>query len=263
MSFKADPLLGTVSTLLADDSASVKDLRAGLAALLQRCADQERLLERVTRLSDGFQRAERDRGADYLKHYLNEVKRVEKIVRISDRYQEMLRELNSRLTCMANTDYLTSLVNRRFACEQLESALDLARRYRRPLCLAVIDIDFFKLVNDRFGHHVGDQAICAVAKLLAQSVREGDLCARWGGEEFLLIFPATALPEAFSLVEEVRQCVAAANLPVDDRTSLNFSVSIGLAQFDGGELAHELIRRVDAALYQAKRSGRNRSQVAG
>ncbi len=262
MSVKFDPLLGTVATLLASEDASVDDLRAGLAALMQRCSDQERILERVTRLSDGFQRAERDRGASYLKHYLNEVRRVEKIVRISDRYQEMLRELNGRLTCMANTDYLTSLVNRRFACEQLENTLDLARRYERPLCLAVIDMDSFKLINDRFGHHIGDQAICTVAKLLAQGVREGDLCARWGGEEFLIVLPSTVLAEALSMLEDMRRQVEAASLEMDDRTSIHFSVSVGLAQYDGSELAHELIRRADAALYQAKRAGRNRSQVA-
>ena len=195
MSFKHDPLLGTVAGLLASDNPCLEDLRAGLAALLQRCADQERVLERVTRLSDGFQRAERDRGADYLKHYLNEVRRVEKIVRISDRYQEMLRELNDRLTRMANTDYLTSLANRRYASEQLDSCLDLARRHHKPLCLALVDIDCFKLVNDRFGHHVGDLAICSVANAMAQNMRDSDWCARWGGRSSFWFSPSLAWPK--------------------------------------------------------------------
>lgn len=256
-----EPLFKLVETLLTDEQTSVADLRMALTALSQRCFEQQRLLDRLTRLSDGFQRAERERGDDYLKHYQREVRRVEKIVRISDRYQDMLREMNNRLISMANTDYLTAIANRRYACEELNQRLNQARRHAGRLCVALVDIDSFKQINDGFGHQVGDEVIRAVADTFSKGVGDLGLCARWGGEEFLIILPDANAEAALPLLDCLRQQIECLSVMVETQRLLT-TVSIGLVETTGNEAAHELIRRADAALYMAKGEGRNQVCLA-
>lgn len=252
-----DPLLERVRAELSDVGLGVEQLRHSLAELLQRCQEQQRLLDRVTRLSDGYQRAERDRGEGYLKHYMRELRRVEKIVRISDRYQDMLRDANTQLASMANTDALTGLPNRRFACEELDSRINLVARNGGELCVALADIDRFKQLNDSFGHAAGDQAIRQVAATFAGGLRNYDLCARWGGEEFLILLPMTSVVAAEALLERVRREIA--SLSFEHRGSQrSLSVSIGVTQLKGQESASDILRRADEALYLAKNAGRNR-----
>ncbi len=251
-----DSLLVRAASMLQQESAGVAELRSVLEALLGRCHDQQRLLDRVTRLSDGYQRAERERGHDHLKHYLRELRRVEKIVRISDRYQVMLQEMNGRLVSMANTDALTGLANRRFACEELESRINLVQRNNGSLCVALADIDRFKQVNDSFGHAAGDKAIKLIADTLQAGLRDYDLCARWGGEEFLILLSFSRLDDAGQLLERLRLAIESMVFGVAE-TTLPLSISIGVSEYRSGEASFEVLKRADEALYLAKNAGRN------
>ncbi|MGE0191635.1 MAG: diguanylate cyclase [Planctomycetota bacterium] len=159
-------------------------------------------------------------------------------------------------------DALTGLPNRRAFERAFARELERARRARRGLGLAVVDIDHFKAVNDELGHDLGDVVLREVARRLADALRETDLVARWGGEEFILLLPEVeaGADEGLGLaVERVRERVAA--FPVElggDRPPRTVTVSIGLASLARGDQTADLMRRADQALYRAKRAGRNR-----
>ena len=156
------------------------------------------------------------------------------------------------------TDPLTGAFNRRHVLEIAEREYRRARRYKFPVSLAMLDIDNFKAVNDRFGHAVGDAALKALTDCCCRTAREQDLLGRLGGEEFLLVLPHTDNVGAGILLERIRQNVAAIEIPVGDQM-LTFTVSIGQSEIDPDkEDVESAIRRADDALYDAKRAGRNR-----
>lgn len=160
-------------------------------------------------------------------------------------------------TRLATTDPLTGVFNRRTFIELAEQELARARRSAAPLSLMMLDLDHFKRVNDTYGHLVGDQVLVAFTRLVRECVRRGDLVVRYGGEEFCVLLPGTALAAAAALAERIRATTTARML-----TPLPFriTVSIGLTACAGG--AHvgldELLARADEALYRAKDEGRNR-----
>jgi diguanylate cyclase (GGDEF)-like protein/PAS domain S-box-containing protein len=176
---------------------------------------------------------------------------------ISDR-----KALQHQLELLASTDPLTGVVNRRRFFHSAEAELYRARRYDRPLVLALIDIDHFKRINDTYGHAVGDDTLKTLAHAVGNRLRRSDLFARFGGEEFVLLLPETQLGDGLRLCERLRQMVETIKLQIPDRAEpFGFAVSIGVAdlQHDGDSL-NQLLARADAALYKAKRDGRN--QVA-
>jgi two-component system cell cycle response regulator len=164
-------------------------------------------------------------------------------------------QLKKRLERLAVTDGLTDLYNHRYSYERLEEEAAKAARYGRPLSLAMLDIDDFKHINDTRGHRVGDQVLAALAKTLRDSLRSVDVVGRYGGEEFVAIFPETPLGAARVAAEKVRAAIECLK-PVDD--GLAVSVSIGLAEYRTDENIAAFVARADAELYQAKRSGKNR-----
>jgi diguanylate cyclase (GGDEF)-like protein len=162
---------------------------------------------------------------------------------------------------LANTDSLTGLYNRRSFQERLEQEVDRAIRYHRPLSLIMIDIDYFKMYNDTYGHLQGDKVLVEVARILKQLSRASDIVARYGGEEFAIILPETdkASAEAFGrrLREYVEQHTpGAASLPTKALT-----ISVGIASYTPPDTKETLIEAADVALYHAKREGRNRVVV--
>jgi diguanylate cyclase (GGDEF)-like protein len=165
------------------------------------------------------------------------------------RQRELLAE---RLEHTARTDALTGLPNRRAWDEELEREIHHAARTETPLCMALLDLDFFKQFNDRNGHPAGDSHLKEVASLWRGRLRSADLIARYGGEEFAVLLTATDAVEAEQVIETLRGCV-----PVDE------TVSAGVAQWDGVESGPELFARADRALYGAKRAGRDRTVRAG
>jgi diguanylate cyclase (GGDEF)-like protein len=165
-----------------------------------------------------------------------------------------------RLRDLARHDELTALPNRRHMLELIDNAQQHAARTGVPFCLAVIDIDHFKLVNDDHGHAAGDEVLRVFSREALAAVRTIDVLGRWGGEEFVLLMPVTTPVESASLaVERIRSAVAAhawtgiAALPPDFRVTMSAGVATSVA----GEPVEALVARADTALYQAKRAGRN------
>ncbi|WP_028454231.1 GGDEF domain-containing response regulator [Chitinilyticum litopenaei] len=158
-------------------------------------------------------------------------------------------------------DSLTGLLNHTSSKTQLDIALDQCRQQQKPLCVAMLDIDHFKQVNDRYGHPVGDQIIRSLAWLLKKRVRHSDILGRYGGEEFLLALPGASLSQGFAVLELLRQDFAAIHHPYADGY-FQLSFSCGMAAYPAIESREALIQAADDALYRAKRGGRNRVECA-
>lgn len=189
--------------------------------------------------------------AHYLDLAANEMARL---LSLEQKRVELLR--------LATEDALTGLHNRRHILSLLASDGRQSKRYDQPLTVGILDIDHFKLFNDRFGHQTGDAVLQLVAKTLRTSVRDVDHVGRIGGEEFLVVFPGTPLQGAMVIAERLRlatEMASAPELPAGERVT----ISLGLAQWqDGGGSMDALVAQADAALYRAKASGRNRVVAA-
>jgi len=179
---------------------------------------------------------------------------------LSVAHMRTVREAEQRLNTIASTDALTGLLNRRRMSDHLKLALVQARDDGRALAVIVLDIDHFKAINDRYGHGRGDQVIARVGQLLRESVREHDLVARWGGEEFLVLLPGADVAAARETAERVRRAVIL-NLARDSSDQTPVTVTMGVAAWDRGESLEHTIDRADAALYKGKQAGRNRVVV--
>ena len=160
------------------------------------------------------------------------------------------------------TDELTGLANRREALAAIDRMIAAARRYNRPLTLAILDIDRFKLVNDSHGHPAGDEVIRAVAEAAAKIMREHDLVGRLGGEEFIMAFPDCATSAAMAACERLREAIAQTPIILESGAALTVTISFGVARLSDSESRTTLIGRADQALYFAKKGGRNQVQLA-
>jgi len=178
-------------------------------------------------------------------------------------YQSQLQELTETLREMSNRDGLTQLFNRRYIEQTLDTEFQRARRFRHPLSVILSDIDFFKKVNDTYGHLAGDEVLRVVSKRLRDGLRAIDALGRYGGEEFMLVLPETGLDGAKILAERLRQAVEAE--PVDaEGQRLNISISLGVTELrDDTEDYQQLIAEADSGLYQSKENGRNRVTAVG
>lgn len=161
------------------------------------------------------------------------------------------------LKVQANTDALTGLSNRRYFLETLASEFDRSRRYGHPLTVAMLDIDQFKRVNDRYGHEAGAEVLCALANLLVGELRTIDRVGRLGGEEFAAIFPETDIAGAKLACDRMLAMIRALEIEVDE-AKITFTVSIGLSQAGPAtQDATSILKRADELLYDAKSQGRN------
>lgn len=165
--------------------------------------------------------------------------------------------LNEKLEKLASNDTLTGLYNRRVLFVRFKELWAHSDRGNVPLSCIMLDIDYFKRINDTFGHHAGDVVLTHVAKLLRSCVRPYDVCARFGGEEFVVICPGADLEGATQVAERVRQQVAETSVTVEDNT-LRVTTSVGVATREPQHASPDtLISVADAMLYQAKAAGRN------
>jgi diguanylate cyclase (GGDEF)-like protein len=184
---------------------------------------------------------------------------LELVTRVSNRLERV--QLFKRL---AETDGLTGVANRRRAEDALQQLERLAARYEQPLAVALLDLDGFKQVNDRYGHEAGDQVLRRLASMLRRSFRGEDIVARWGGEEFLVGMYGMTRDDGVHRLAENLEALRAHEFKSPDGVSFRASFSAGVAQLqlDGGDL-QSLYRRADEALYRAKESGRDRVLAAG
>jgi two-component system cell cycle response regulator len=206
--------------------------------------------------------------------YISKPFRVEELIarvavairlkRDRDLLQESAEELRRRAEAaseMSMTDALTGLLNRYGLQRALQRELSEARRYTRPLSCLLLDIDFFKSINDTHGHAAGDAALVQAARVLTESVRGSDVVCRYGGEEFLVLAPETDARGAHSLAEKIRLAVSS-RLFGDGGRVFALTLSAGVAELRPGESGNDMIARADLTLYQAKQRGRDRVEAA-
>lgn len=197
-------------------------------------------------------------------------RREEEISQINQQLAEqnaLLQSYNTALELLASCDPLTGLANRRRLMEVGSNECKRTERFQHSLSLLMLDIDFFKNINDGWGHQVGDRVICAVADTCSARVRVGlDTVARMGGEEFVVLLPETDQTSALNVAESLREAVAAQLVPTNDAgtsvsVSVSVTVSIGVATQKGGTVSFDqLMNNADKALYRAKQAGRNNVQ---
>jgi two-component system cell cycle response regulator len=176
------------------------------------------------------------------------------------RYTERLRDNVQVSIEMAITDPLTGLYNRRYMESHLATLIEQAAARGKPLAALVIDIDYFKAVNDTHGHDAGDEVLREFATRIRKAIRGIDLACRYGGEEFVIVMPETDMAVATIVAERLRRRVATERFAIQQGTaSIDVTISIGIASLDAaGESAAGILKRADQALYRAKRDGRNR-----
>ncbi len=182
------------------------------------------------------------------------VRQAETAIENSFLYEEAVR--------LSLTDGMTGLWNRRNFDLRLESELSRALRFSETFAVVFVELDQMKSVNDRYGHQAGDTVLIELSRRLTEAVREVDMVARWGGDEFTLLLPKTGLAGALALAEKIRAAAANAPFRVDD-WAIDVTISVGVAAYpEHGLSAKELVAAADGAMYQAKAKGRNRVEHA-
>jgi diguanylate cyclase (GGDEF)-like protein len=277
-----DVLLQQALTLAAVESDRVRvRLLGGAAVLLLLVALllaslrvlQRRVLEPlqgVTRALEGLARNELDatlpvpRAADEMAAVIDAVSSLQAASRERLVLEAERQSLMAQLRSQSSTDFLTELPNRRAFFESAEQELALARRQGEPVVAVLLDIDNFKQFNDRHGHSVGDQALRLMALALRRCLRAGDLVARFGGEEFVLLLMRSDRAAGRAFAERLRLTISELQLRLPDGSKAGLTASIGLAASERGDIdLDKLLGRADAAMYRAKALGRDRMVVAG
>ena len=211
------------------------------------------LLEQFKMKSDAVMKEK-----DTIVHELTESKKM--LEKYSTNLEEMVEQRTEILKWLSITDPLTGLYNRRYFIEQIELEFKRSKRYSRDLSLLMLDIDHFKLVNDNYGHQIGDIVLRKISSVIINLLRDSDLAFRYGGEEFMIILPETKSEDAINVAERMKQEIMNTQ---HNYGSINFTVttSIGIVSIkdmmDKFETIDDIIKKVDDNLYKAKNSGRN------
>jgi diguanylate cyclase (GGDEF)-like protein len=191
-------------------------------------------------------------------HVQNLLRKQDMTRRLLIQYQNHLESQvaarTRELEQLANLDVLTAIYNRRKATDLLEKETERAARYQQALSLVLFDLDFFKQVNDTHGHMEGDLVLKEVGETLRQNLRQSDIYARWGGEEFIIIMPHTNLETAKNVATKLQELVRTITYGDGSQT---ITASFGIAQHQQEEQSQSLLRRADDALYEAKNKGRD------
>ncbi|PTT99766.1 GGDEF domain-containing protein, partial [Pseudomonas sp. HMWF031] len=173
--------------------------------------------------------------------------------------EEKTRDLEAvveKLTQLSTQDALTGLKNRRYFTQRAKAAWQNYKRHNHTFSLLIVDIDFFKRINDEYGHHVGDTVLVKIARILEDSLRESDVIARWGGEEFLILLPSLKVQEAFWVAEKLRKTVADYEIDAPPY-SVSATITCGVADIRDYDSVEACIHAIDKKLYAGKESGRN------
>jgi len=189
-----------------------------------------------------------------VKAFFIEIDKIDElfILTLTDITQLQQEKLNAEYN--ASHDKLTSLINKAKFEELLKIKMKSATRYKRDLCIAVLDIDHFKNVNDTYGHQIGDKILKFLAKTCSKNIRETDIFARWGGEEFALLMDETSLKSANLVCEKLRKLIE----EMRDKKLPQITISIGLSKLKSIDTKNSFFKNADGALYKAKQEGRNR-----
>jgi diguanylate cyclase (GGDEF)-like protein/PAS domain S-box-containing protein len=174
-----------------------------------------------------------------------------------NKLNDELLEMNQRLIQKSNRDSLTNLYNHQYINTILEDLLLLVRKEAADICVMMLDIDYFKQVNDGFGHLTGDRVLVTISDIIRKCIRANDYIGRYGGEEFLVVMPNIRLEAAALISEKIRRSIETHNFEIK---GLTVTISIGLAQY-AGETSKDLVNKADKLLYQAKTKGRNRYEL--
>jgi diguanylate cyclase (GGDEF)-like protein len=215
------------------------------------------------RLAHNRQEIEKNQNAlrkahDELEQRVNE--RTAELLKANQQLLEEVAErkhMEQRLEELSRTDYLTGILNRRAITRMLEEVQEQVRSEDQRFCIMLVDLDYFKEINDQHGHSVGDQALRHAVERLRHGIRERDLLGRWGGEEFLIVTPRTSLEEAEGLANRLCSYLAGSKVTTDG-VSVSITGSFGVTQYMLGEDLDTCLKRTDDALYSAKEEGRNR-----
>ena len=193
---------------------------------------------------------------------------LRQLIESNEKLQRELDQAETRLNQQARTiedyaarvriDTLTQVMNRGTFDEELSRRMAEWHRRARPFCVLMLDVDQFKEINDQHGHQAGDEVLQLVAQVLRSTMREMDLVARFGGDEFALLLPDTTLVEATLAADRLRRRVEGLRVPIDDQ-SLSVTISLGVAEVAPADHEEAVVRRADEALYAAKETGRNRT----
>lgn len=222
-----------------DDILPLAELDAHYTSLTVQYAGHP-LLAELALLNQKYQRLER---------------RLNKITRIGDLMQAQIMELNSELNLRANTDPLTGLFNRSGLYPQMKQLAKQLATEHQFFGVLLLDLDYFKEVNDEFGHLKGDQLLVAVGNILQSITSSQDVCARWGGEEFLILLPNCTETSLVSMADSVMRAIRSLQLPGVEKRSL--TASIGAYFCQQSEIIDDSIRKADLAMYCAKAQGRD------
>ncbi len=189
-----------------------------------------------------------------LKKYYDE---IQKHIAEEERLNMSLIDLNEKLNTMAITDYLTGVYNRRYIMEYLKTELEKCKRYEHDLSIMIIDIDYFKDINDTYGHNAGDEVLKNVCNLISDNIRQSDVFGRIGGEEFLVVYNDTDLKNAAAKSEKIRKLIE--GKPIEyAKQKIFLTISIGVTEYSLDDNVDSIVNRADKGLYQAKETGRNK-----
>ena len=187
--------------------------------------------------------------------------RAQLLTREKNSLKTQLSEMDRSLDLATRIDPMTGLANRRDIMEKLERELSRSERHQRTFSVMLVDLDNFKRLNERYGYNDGDDVLVEVARVLMSCVRNEDVCARWGGEEFLFLLTETNIEGATILARKIRDSISMTEFKAN-RPGIRITASIGLCEYQAGQTIQECITRADQALRKAKQAGKNRFVVA-
>jgi diguanylate cyclase (GGDEF)-like protein len=218
---------------------------------------KENFKKNVTMVENRYEKKQRIKEAEFYreKHFelmkINE--KINKQNAMLERAEKRLKRANKLLKDKSIKDSLTGLFNHKYMNERLEEELRRSRRYNKPLTIALFDLDDFKNINDTYGHQIGDKVLKIISRLISKNIREVDMAFRYGGEEFLLLFPSTNLSNATNVCERIKHELASTDYGINCKITL----SGGVVQWTGENIT-ELVKNADSLLYKAKNEGKNR-----
>jgi diguanylate cyclase (GGDEF)-like protein len=185
--------------------------------------------------------------------YINELAIYKNNVLLQEKENKEQKYIK-KLQEMAKQDHLTGIYNRRYISELSSKEIKEAKRYEKNLSIAILDIDYFKNINDTYGHNIGDSVLKVFSKIISENIRDSDLFGRWGGEEFIIVFTNTSLDQAYEKCLKLKELIE--NYKFEKVHKI--TCSIGVASIDASDRIYDIIERADKALYEAKQSGRNK-----